>query len=288
MPTLQTNGVETYYERRGEGPSVVFVHASVLDHSQWDGQVAALADDYTTVAYDVRGHGRTGGSAAESYSIGLFAEDLHALVEGLDLDRPVVCGHSMGGLVAQRYAATYPDEVGGLVLADTWTPPILGVDDWFVRRLMLNAAVLPARLFGYERVERAHVWLYERLFAGSSGQYGRIVDLREGMAPMATDEFVKVIRATTGDHESSIDLPTIPVPSLVLFGADDLPFVKRHAAELAARIPSASVTEVPRAGHASNLDNPEFFTATLREFLATLRRLDSRSSPPPGDDGVVP
>lgn len=287
MPTVQTNDIETYYERTGEGRPVVFVHASILDHSQWDEQVAAVAGDRTAVAYDVRGHGRTGGSEVSPYTISLLADDLHALVAALDLDRPVICGHSMGGLVAQFYAAAHPDEVGGLVLADTWTPPIRGVNDWFVRRAMLNAAVPPVRLLGYERVERANVWLYERLFGGSSGEYDRIVELREGVPRMSTDEFAKVVRAMTNVHGESVDLSAIAVPTLVLFGADELPFVKRHVAELAANIPNVGVTEVPDAGHASNLDNPEFFTATLREFLATIDRLDGPASQPPGDDGLA-
>lgn len=64
-----------------------------------------MSDEYTTVVYDVRGRGRTGGSAPDAYSVHLFAEDLAALVAALDLDRPVVCGLSMGGCVAQASAA---------------------------------------------------------------------------------------------------------------------------------------------------------------------------------------
>ena len=86
MPTILTNGVETYYERRGSGPPVVFVHGAILDHSQWDPQTEELSDDYTVLAYDVRGHGRTGGSRRGSYSVELFADDLAALLDGLNRD----------------------------------------------------------------------------------------------------------------------------------------------------------------------------------------------------------
>lgn len=286
MPTIRTNDVDTYYERSGTGPAVVFVHASVLDHSQWDEQVAAISDHHTAVAYDLRGHGLTGATDVSPYTIELFAADLHDLVTGLELDRPVICGHSMGGLVAQSYAAAHPDEVGGLVLADTWTAPIRGLDDWFVRRVMLNAAIPPSMLLGFERVERAQVWIYERLFAGAGGKYDRIVALREAGPDMATGEFVKVIRAMTRRGGESPDLSAISVPTLVLFGADELPFVKRHAAELAARISDVAVTQVPDAGHASNLDNPGFFTATFTEFLATIDRFDAPSSQASGGDSL--
>ncbi|MFB6129364.1 MAG: alpha/beta fold hydrolase [Salinigranum sp.] len=267
MTTVRTNGVETYYERHGEGPPVVFVHASILDHSMWDRQVAALSDDYTTVAYDVRGHGRTGGSAEPRYGTDLYAEDLRALLAALDLERPALCGLSLGGTIAMRYAATYPDRVAGLVIADTFGPEIVTCGEWFLRRIALNALIPPVRLVGYERVEKANVWLTERLFSGAGGDYEQIERLRERGPGMATDEFVKVIRSMTRLHEESIDLSAIAAPTLVLYGENDLPFVERHAATFAARLPDVEVGEVPGAGHASNLDDPECFTEAVREFL---------------------
>jgi alpha-beta hydrolase superfamily lysophospholipase len=66
----------TYYEDRATGPSVAFVHGAILDHAQWDFRMDALGDEYRTIVYDVRGHGRTGGSARERYSVELFADDL--------------------------------------------------------------------------------------------------------------------------------------------------------------------------------------------------------------------
>jgi hypothetical protein len=90
VPTIQTNDVETYYERRGEGPPIVFVHGAWVDHRLWTPQVEALGDDYEVIAYDVRGHGKTGGSEGRRYTIERFAADLKALVDALDLDRPTI------------------------------------------------------------------------------------------------------------------------------------------------------------------------------------------------------
>ncbi|MFC6838037.1 alpha/beta fold hydrolase [Halomarina ordinaria] len=268
MPTVRTADIETYFERRGDGPPVVFVHGAVLDHSQWDAQVEALADEYTTVAYDVRGHGRTGGSARERYSVDLFAEDLAALVDALDLDRPVVCGLSTGGCIAQVYAARYPERVSGLVLADTFTPALFDRREWLQRSVLLRATVPPVRLVGYERVERVLVWLHERLHGeGVSGDYERIEGLRATGPKMATEEFAKVIRAVAAFHETSVDLSAITAPTLVLYGEHEPPFVRRHAATLGAELPDVTVRVVPGAGHASNLDDPAFFTDAVRHLL---------------------
>ncbi|WP_435333030.1 alpha/beta fold hydrolase [Haloarchaeobius sp. TZWWS8] len=267
MQTVPTNGILTHYERRGSGPAVVFVHASILDHSMWDEQVEALADDYTTVVYDVRGHGRTGGSDLDTYSIGLYADDLHELVTALELDRPVICGLSMGAMVAMTYAVRYPDDLSGLVLADAFTPEIVSKSDWLVRRIVLNALIPPVRLFGYQRVERANVWLTERFARGAGGNYERIEQLRADGPPMATDEFVKVVRSMTRFHDEPVDLSAIAVPTLVIYGENELPSVKQHAAELAARVPDVTVDVVPDAGHASNLDQPAYFSNAVRNLV---------------------
>ena len=271
MPTIRTNGVETYYERRGEGRPVVFVHAAILDHSMWDWQVETLCGDYETVVYDLRGHGRTGGSAVPAYSVELYAEDLRALIEALELDRPVLCGHSLGGMVVQTYAAQYPDGTAGLVLADvmltdTFEPGVRCLGEWVLRRVVLPALVPPVRLFGYERVERVNVWLTDRLFGGVAGDYGNVERVRETGPRMTTDEFVKVIRSMER-FGGPLDLSAVTVPALVVYGENELPFVVRHAAELAARLPDATVDRVPDGGHASNLDDPEYYTAAVRSLL---------------------
>lgn len=270
MPRVRTGNVDTYYERRGTGPAIVFVHGAILDHGQWEPQVEALSEEYTTIAYDVRGHGRTGGSNRTRYSVDLFADDLAALVETLELDRPVICGLSTGGCIAQVYAARHPDRVRGLVLAGTFTPELLGRGEWLQRSFLLRATVPPVRLVGYERVEKVLVWLHERLSKGASGDYGRIEELREDGPRMTSEEFAKVIRAVARFHGTELDLAAITAPTLVLYGENEPPFLRRHGPKLATGIPDGTLREIPDAGHASNLDDPEAFTAELRTFLSDL------------------
>ena len=271
MPTVRTGDIDSYYERRGSGPPVVFAHGAILDHAQWRPQTEALSDDYETIAYDVRGHGRTGGSAREAYSIEMFADDLDALVTALDLDRFVLCGLSTGGCIAQVYAARHSDRLAGLVLADTFTPELFDRREWLQRSLLLRATVPPVRLLGYERVERAMVWLQERISGeGVSGDYGEIERLRAAGPKMATDEVAKVIRAVAAFHETVVDFSAISMPTLLLYGEHEAPFIARHGPKLRDGIPNAVLRAVPDAGHASNLDNPEFFTDAMRTFLAPI------------------
>ncbi|MFC4356331.1 alpha/beta fold hydrolase [Halobium salinum] len=267
MATVRTNGVETYYERRGEGPPVVFVHGAVVDHHQWEPQAEALADEYTTYVYDVRGHGRTGGSDEDSYSIDLFAADLDAFCTALDIERPVLCGTSMGGCIAQVYAARHPDRVAGLVLADTFTPTLHDWRERVMRSLALRATVYPVRLLGYERTERWMVRAYERVSKGSSGDYEQVERIRERGPKMSTDEFAKVVRAVGRFHETRLDLSAISAPTLVLYGENEPGVARRHVRAFRAAIADVTVRVVPGGGHASNMDAPEFVTRELRTFL---------------------
>jgi len=211
MGTVQTGDIETYYVREGEGRPVVFVHGAIVDHTQWQPQVAALSDEFATVSYDVRGHGRTGGSDWSRYDIGLFVADLDALLTTLEIENPVLCGLSMGGCIVQAYAATYPEKVAGIVLADTFSPERT---DWRERLqfLLLRATVPLVKLFRYERVEKVMVWLQERMQPGAGGDYDQIKQIREGGPKMETTEFVKLIGALRRFHESGVELSAIPLP----------------------------------------------------------------------------
>ena len=96
MPTVQTDDIETYYEERGEGPPIVFIHGALADHTAAKQQLGAFSDAYTAIAYDLRGHGNTTNPQHTPYSIDLLAEDLHAFIAETSLERPVLCGVSMG------------------------------------------------------------------------------------------------------------------------------------------------------------------------------------------------
>lgn len=278
MPTVETNGIDTYYELCGSGPPVVFVHGSVMDHAQWAPQVEVLSEGYTTVVYDVRGHGRTGGSDLDRYPMDLYARDLHELVAALDLERPVVCGHSMGGCIAQVYAATYPDDLAGLVLADTFTPNLNTLRERLQMRV-LGAAVLPVRLVGYERVQDVMVWFHERFNPGSGGEYATIRDVQANMPRISTDEFAKIMRSMTTFRELEIDYAAIAVPTLVLYGENEPSFIRRQAGILASEISTVTVVEVPDAGHGSNLDNPDAFADGLRTLLEAVGSSESSDVP---------
>nr|WP_256684910.1 alpha/beta hydrolase [Halococcus qingdaonensis] len=97
--------LETVVTDRGEGTAIVFAHGTLMDRTMYDSQIDALSDDYRTVAYDLRA--RTDQYATE-YDLYDLADDIVALTDALDIDTFVLCGMSMDGFMALRFAERYP------------------------------------------------------------------------------------------------------------------------------------------------------------------------------------
>lgn len=269
--TVRTNDVETYYVRRGDGPPILFVHGMAMSTAQWEPQMEALSGEYTTVAYDVRGHGRTGGSDVDSYSMELYAADLDELLTALDVEKPVVCGLSMGGCIAQAYAASFPENVAGLVLSDTFTAAPLPLKG---RLVFANLRVLGRldRVIRYTTLNRIQTWIGQRLAPGIAGDGVTVQRLMEEAPTIPHAEFVKIAESVANFPKSDFDASRIDAPTLITYG-ENVPAVLRDVhTRLADQLSNAAVevAVVPDAGHASNVDNPAFFSATIREFLARI------------------
>lgn len=271
MPYVETNEIETYYESHGDGPPLVFVHGAWVDRRMWGAQVEALSGEYRVIVYDLRGHGRTGSSPERNYTIELLAADLRALIDVLDLERPAVCGLSLGGMVAQLYAVRYND-LSGLVLADTAVSTRLTRSDRFQSLLFPKWSMTgTVRLLGPGRYVD---WAFRLArLTRSADWFGRDPGVREyvrgTMASFDTRPFNAVFDAIYGFRET--DLAAIDAPTLVLNGEFESRSVFEHAAHIERTVPDARSAVIPDAGHTANMEKPAAFTRELRGFLDPLR-----------------
>jgi pimeloyl-ACP methyl ester carboxylesterase len=248
----------------GAGTPVVLLHAFPLDGRMWAPQVEALAGTYQLIVPDLRGFGAAREQAVEEAGVDLLADDVARLLDDRGLDRVVLGGLSMGGYVALAFVRRHADRLGGLLLLDTKA----GADSEQARadRLamaervlaegadFLPEAMLP-RLLGKtslderpELVERVTVLVREqdpRAIAGA----------QRGMAA----------RPDAGDV-----LETIAVPTLVVTGEEDAVVEPELGRELAAAIPGGRFLLVERAGHLSNLEQPDVVNEALLDFLAPI------------------
>lgn len=210
----------------------------------------------------------TGGSAVDAYSVELFVDDLAALVKALELESVAVCGLSLGGTIAQTYAARQPDPLDGVVVTSSPTPEVFSLTERLQRSVLFRAVVSPVQLIGYERVTTGIAWRRKQLYSeGSIGDTGEINRIRDEELEPETDEFVKIMRAAAGFTGTSLSLETVDTPALALYGEHEPSMMERHADAFARRAPDVQVDAIPDAGHNSHVDNPDYFADAVREFL---------------------
>jgi len=272
MPVLLTNEIEHYYETKGQGTPLVFVHGGFVDSRMWEPQVKYFSERYQVLRYDLRGHGRTGGTKRDRYTIDLFADDLKALLETLGLDRVILCGLSLGGMIAQSFAVRYTESLFALVLADTAVSVRLTLIDKF-QRYILAPKWLMLAIIRWMTVPRFVDFSFK--LAGvtrSTEWFGQDPDtaeyVRDAMLNTLTAEYLKIYDAIYGFD--LLNLAAITVPTLILNGEHESKAVFRHTDEMLRLIPNTEARLIPRAGHTSNMENPTVFNTEVERFLSRI------------------
>lgn len=115
MPFVETNGINTYYEIHGEGPPLILVEGLRDNLLLWQEIVKGFAKHFKVIIFDIRGTGQTD-APIDNYSIEVFAEDINALMEKLNIENAHFLGHSMGTLIIQQLCLSHPDRVKKAVL----------------------------------------------------------------------------------------------------------------------------------------------------------------------------
>ncbi len=124
METMTPDGVTLRFDEAGEGyPAIVFVHGWCCSRENWRHQVAHFSRSHRVIALDQRGHGESD-KPDQDYTIGGFVDDLAWFIGDRGLDRPVIVGHSMGGVIAMNLARKHPDIARGIVMVDAPSTPL--------------------------------------------------------------------------------------------------------------------------------------------------------------------
>ena len=258
MPFLETNNIRTFYEMVGTGSPLVLIHGASARHEMWNPQINYFSKSYTVIAHDIRGHGESEGSE-DKYSCELFADDLHRLLEKLNVKMPVVCGLSLGGMIAQEYAIKYPDNLRGLVLADTAASSALSISDRITKMLYPKWLIKwTIRRLGPEKYAK---WAFKFFDMDEKVRDYLISE----QLKMKQEYFLRVIDAIY--DFKLLDLSSIKVPTIVVLGENERKAVFTHADKMVELISGSKKIIIPSAGHASNLENPDEFNRILENFL---------------------
>ncbi|HUN66967.1 MAG TPA: alpha/beta fold hydrolase [Bacteroidota bacterium] len=262
--TIQKTGIE--YSVRGPrtGIPVVLVHGFPFDQRMWDPQVEALCGKYYTVTYDVRGHGKSETGDGQ-YNVELFVDDLIALLDHLKISRAVLVGLSMGGYIALRTAERNPERVRALVLCDTRSEA--DGNEGKIRRAAQANLVRSEGLAAF-----LEPFLQGVFYKGTYSSNPELVStIRSTIERTSPRSITGTLIALAGRTDTTPALYSIRVPTLILVGKNDTLTPVSASTAMKEKIPGAKMHIIPKAGHLSNLENPQEFNERLLDFLAGLK-----------------
>ena len=282
--TSQQQALEMVYmdvkPEEANGRTVVLMHGKNFCAATWEGTIKVLVDQgYRVIAPDQIGFCKSSKPTQYQFSFQQLASNTRALLDAIDVKKVIVMGHSMGGMLATRFALMYPGQTEQLVMVnpiglEDWKAlgvPYRTVDEWYARDLKTSA-------------EGIHKYQLNTYYAGEwRPEFDRWVDMQAGMFRGEGREQVAWSSALTADMIMSqpvvYEFPLLKVPVLLLIGELDNTALGKDAApsalqnklgnykklgrEIAAQIPNAKLVSFPDLGHSPQIQAPARFHKAL-------------------------
>ena len=256
-------GAGLAYEERGAGTPIVLIHGHPFDRRMWRPQLDALSDEFRLVAPDLPGYGASP-ARGETMTMRALADTVVELLDAIGIERALVVGLSMGGLVAMEIGLGWPERASGLVLAATTAAPVTREEAATRRAVaadmeangMLGVALdMAARLFG-ARARR------------DPAVVGAVFEMMISANPSGAGAALRG-RAERPDYASL--LLSVRAPVLVITGDEDSYSTAEVTDQLVAALPAPQVVLLEGSGHLPNLEDPERFNDALRAFAGATR-----------------
>jgi pimeloyl-ACP methyl ester carboxylesterase len=259
VDTLEIGGLRIAYERAGRGPLLVLLHGYVGDGpATWRHQLDDLSDEYTVVAWDAPGAGRSS-DPPEDFAMAGYADCLAGFVDRLGLGRPHVAGLSFGGALAIALHRRHPAVPRSLTLVSAyagWAGSLpAGAAEERLRQALASADRPPEEL--------VDALLPTMFSAGTSPETA--ATFRASMLAFHPAGFRAMARALAEDLRGGLD--RIDVPTLLVHGDNDVRAPRALAEQLHASISGSTLVHVPHAGHVCTIEAPDPVNDTIRHFL---------------------
>lgn len=254
MPEISVNGETIHFERAGNGPTLAMLHSLGTNSYLWEEQIARWQDRFTCVAFDARGHGRStnnGGATMQA-----IAEDAHAALKEMGLLPAVIMGISMGGLQCARFHALAPDDVLGIVYADSFA--------YLGEAGPARVKDMEEKIGGMSMEEYAAAYTADTLLPATAEAHHAA--LRRSISGMTAEDYLDTVRSVFTEDVRE-QLQGIDKPCLVVTGEQDQRTPPAAAEAVHGLVAGSEIKLIPNAAHLSNIDNPEGFAEAVEPFL---------------------
>lgn len=246
--------VELYYEEFGQGFPVILLHGFPLNHTIWMPVVERLQSHARVITPDLRGHGKSPATDGD-YSMRLMAEDIHALMNRLDISKAVLVGHSMAGYASLAFARAYPGRLAGLAMVASQAEA-----DSPEKR---QARYITAEEVGRKGVRRVAKSMLPKL----TPRKELAADLLEIMLKTPKTGVVGALKGM-GERPDALEwLAEIEVPVVVIAGEQDVIIPMERARTMAQILRRGWLVEIPEAAHMPMLEAPQAVADAIRQLV---------------------
>lgn len=256
------NNLAIFQTGKDNKKSIIFIHGFPLDHKMWGMQVDYLKQGFHCISYDISGLGKSPAGDGQ-YTIEGFVDDLIDIITELKLEKPVICGLSMGGYISLRAVEREEEKFGGLILCDTKADA-----DNSQGKINRAGAIKEINLNGVEKFAENFVTkcVAEEFIKKHKNEYDEIVSRAKNSDPIGVKGCLLAMAART---DTASYLPKIKIPVLLLGGEKDALTPPDVMMAMADKISHAEFVIVPGAGHLSAVEKPDFFNSVIEKFLKT-------------------
>ena len=259
--SVQLNGITVSYEDNGTGNvPIIFIHGFPLSKATWQPQMDFLKKHHRVIAYDIRGFGNSS-LGNEVISIDLFATDLVQFMDALDIKKAIVCGLSMGGYIIMNAVSRFPERFEAIVLSDTQC-----IADSSENKEKRYKTIEQIEKEGLEKFAEAFV---QNLFSKETIEKNKQVveETKKLILKTSPKTVTATLKALAERRETCTNLKMINIPALILCGKDDVVTPLSQSELLNNSISNSTLQPIEKAGHLSNLEQPDVFNEHIHNFL---------------------
>lgn len=249
--TISLSAVTTEVRKVGDGPPLLMISGLGTDNRAWKPTVDLMSGSVRCITYDNRGVGAAS-EVGDSLTLDALADDAGELIDALGEGPVHVCGVSMGGGIAMRVAARYPDRVRSLVLHATLAQPDARLKAILEYRMKLfDAGVWTELLRPFIAL---YAWSPEGNFEGLPEGAAEVTQVTES-------DYKGHLQAARDQYMSDAALAEISCPTLIVVGSEDIITPPDHAERMNRAIPGSRMITIRGAGHAYYVEDPEVFAS---------------------------
>lgn len=257
------NGLAVNISGNEKSKPIVFIHGFPYDSTMWKDTTKALKNEFKCITYDVRGLGKSK-IGDGIYTMESYVDDLYNLIKKLKLKKPVICGLSMGGYMALRFAEKYKEDYSALILMDTKAD---GDDN----TNKLKRAGIIEKINNGKSNKFVEEFVTNCFSVDAPKDYPKLLKATIKQSKKNSPKGIKgatialLSRTDTNDF-----LKEISVPTLLICGAFDKLTPPKVMREMGEKIPNSEIAIVPRSGHMTPIENPAAVNDLILGFLRRL------------------